>query len=75
MLRAASEMNAETKEAFENRIMKSIAESAANYNYCATFSVTDVPEWLQYQLVKYGYELYIEEDLITVSWENLRDAE
>ena len=75
MLRAASEMNAETKEAFENRIMKKMAESAGCYNYDASFSVADVPEWLQYKLVKYGYELYVEEDLITVSWENLRDAE
>ena len=70
MLRTANEMNTETKEAFEDYIMRKIATAACQKLYNATFSIKDIPEWLQVKLGTFGYELEVDEDLITVSWEN-----
>ena len=75
MLRTATEMNAETKEAFENMIMTKVDEEAKNKKYSATFATKDIPEWLGYKLVTFGYKLKVDEDLISVLWENPTDAE
>ena len=71
MLRTANEMNTETKEAFENYIMEKLTAEACKKSYSANFSVKDIPEWLQVKLGIFGYELEIDEDLVTVSWENV----
>ena len=71
MLRTANEMNAETKEAFEDYIMEKLTTEACQKSYSASFSIKDIPEWLQVKLGIFGYELEVDEDLVTVSWENV----
>ena len=75
MLRTASEMNTETKEAIEDFVMQKINVAAENKDYAAIFALEDIPEWLCTKLVNYGYILTVDDDYIAVSWEQLRDVE
>ena len=75
MLRSASEMNAETREAFEDFVMRKLTTATYQKLYSATFSIKDVPNWLQEKLGTFGYELIEDDDLITVAWENIPYAE
>ncbi len=75
MLRTANEMNAETREAIEDRVMQIIATAAANREYASTFALGDIPDWLCTKLVNYGYILTVDDEWLGVSWELARYAE
>lgn len=76
MLRTANEMKAETQEAIEQELMKSINIAASAKYYEAVVPEDMVPWWLAKKLATYGYKLIhdAELELITINWES-EDAE
>ena len=71
MLRTASEMRAETQEAIERELMKTIEASAVGKYYEAMVPEAMVPSWLAEKLLTYGYQLKhdTELELVTIGWE------
>ena len=69
MLRAANEIQIQTREAIEGYIMEKIEEASRNGNSDIQVGSVHAPTWLLEKLLDYGYKVEdINENTCCISW-------